>query len=101
MKSEEDAEKFKAEIETHRAAVKADAEKSVRRTLILRQAAKLENITVDDKELNDQMEMMSRYYGCKPRELRDMLEKSGSIDELRMDIINGKVLEKLTETAIG
>ncbi len=101
VKSEEDAEKFKAEIETHRAAVKADAEKSVRRTLILRQAAKLENITVDDKELNDQMEMMSRYYGCKPRELRDMLEKSGAIDELRVDIVNGKVLEKLTDAALA
>ena len=45
--------------------------------------------------------MMSRYYGCKPNELRDMLEKSGSIDELRADIVNGKVLEKLTEAAIA
>ncbi|MBO7328250.1 MAG: trigger factor [Lentisphaeria bacterium] len=101
VKSEEDAEKFKAELADHRAAVEDDAKKSVRRALILRQIAKLENISVDDKELDEQLQMMSRYYGCKPRELRDMLEKSGSIDELRMDIINGKVLEKLTETAIG
>ena len=101
VKSEEDAEKFKAELAEHRAAVEDDAKKSVRRALILRQIAKLENISVDDKELDEQLQMMSRYYGCKPRELRDMLEKSGSIDELRMDIINGKVLEKLTETAIG
>ncbi|MBE6355832.1 MAG: trigger factor [Lentisphaerae bacterium] len=100
VKSEEDAEKFKAELADHRAAVEADAKAAVRRALILRNIAKLENISVDDKELDDQLQMMSRYYGCKPRELRDMLEKSGSIDELRMDIINGKVLEKLTAAAI-
>ncbi|MBQ9803254.1 MAG: hypothetical protein IJW35_00255, partial [Lentisphaeria bacterium] len=101
VKSEEDAEKFKAAIADHRAAVEADAKAAVRRTLILRQAAKLENITVDDNELDAQMQMMSRYYGCKPRELRDMLEKSGAIDELRVDIINGKVLEKLTDAALA
>lgn len=101
VKSEEDAEKFKAALADHRAAVEADAKAAVRRTLILRQAAKLEKITVDDKELDAQMQMMSRYYGCKPRELRDMLEKSGAIDELRVDIINGKVLEKLTDAALA
>ena len=72
----------------------------VRRSLILRQVAKLEEISLDEKELDEQLAMMSRYYGCKPRELREMLEKSGSIDELRMDIINGKALEKLTQAAI-
>ena len=30
-----------------------------------------------------------------------MLEKSGAIDELRVDIVNGKVLEKLTEAALA
>ena len=101
VKSDEDAEKFKAELADHRAAVEADAKAAVRRALILRKIAKLENVIVDDLELNEQLAMMSRYYGCKPRELRDMLEKSGSIDELRMDIINGKVLEKLTDAAIN
>ncbi len=101
VKSDEDAEKFKAELADHRAAVEADAKAAVRRALILRKIAKLENVIVDDLELNEQLAMMSRYYGCKPRELRDMLEKSGSIDELRMDIVNGKVLEKLTDAAIN
>jgi trigger factor len=101
VKSDEDAEKFKAELADHRAAVEADAKAAVRRALILRKIAKLENISVDDSELDEQLTMMSRYYGCKPRELRDMLEKSGSIDELRMDIVNGKVLEKLTDAAIN
>jgi trigger factor len=84
----------------HRAAVEDEAKKMVRRSLILRQVAKLEEISLDEKELDEQLAMMSRYYGRKPRELREMLEKSGSIDELRMDIINGKALEKLTQAAI-
>lgn len=101
VKSDEDAEKFKAELADHRAAVEADAKAAVRRALILRQIAKLEKITIEESELDSQLQMMSRYYGCKPRELREMLEKSGSIDELRVDMVNGKVLEKLTEAALA
>ena len=101
VKSEDDAEKFKAAMAEHRAEVEADAKAAVRRSLLLRKIAKLEKITVDENELGGQLQLMSRYYGCKPHELRDMLEKSGSIDELRADMINGKVLEKLTETAVN
>jgi len=60
VKSEEDAEKFKAELADHRAAVKPEAEKTVRRMLILRQAAKLEQVSVGDQELESQIAMMSR-----------------------------------------
>ena len=101
VKTEADAEKFKAELADHRAAVKGEAEKAVRRMLILRQAAKLENISVGDQELETQIQMMSRYYGSKPKELRNMLEKSGAIDELRAEIVNDKVLEKLTDSALA
>ena len=45
--------------------------------------------------------MMSRYYGYKPRELRETLEKSGAIDELRADIINSKVLSQLSTAALA
>lgn len=101
VKNEEDAEKFKAELETHRAAAKPEAETAVRRALILRKLAKLENIEVSDAELDGQMQMMSHYYGYKPQELRATLEKSGAIEELRADIVNAKVLEKLSAAALA
>ena len=40
------------------------------------------------------------YYGYKPNKFRDMMEKSGAIDELRMDIINSKALETLAREAV-
>ena len=38
---------------------------------------------------------MSRYYGYKPNELRNMLEKTGGMGELELDMMNGKVLDFL------
>jgi len=100
VKSEEDAEKFKAEMEEHRKSAAAEAEKALRRSLILRKVAKLENISVDESEVESQMEGMSRYYGYRPREMRDMMQKSGAIDELRLDMVNAKALERLVEGAL-
>ena len=63
VKDEAGAEKFKAELKEHRAAVEADAKNAVRRTLILRKAAIAEKVEVSDNELDFQLNMMSRYYG--------------------------------------
>ena len=45
--------------------------------------------------------MMSRYYGFNAKEMRSTLEKNGGIDELRTDLINGKVLDKLATAALN
>ena len=100
VKSEEDAEKFKSELEAHRKEAEAAAAKSLRRSLILRQIAKQEKITVAESELENQMQGMSRYYGYRPKEMRSMLEKSGAIDDLRIDMVNAKVLERLVDAAL-
>ena len=100
VKSEEDAEKFKKEIEAKRAEAEPAARAALRRSLILRKIAKLENISVGDSELDAQLAMMSYQYGCKPRELKSMMEKNGAIDEFRADIANAKVLDKLVESAL-
>lgn len=101
VKDEAGAEKFKAELNEHRAAVEADAKAAVRRSLILRKAAIAEKVEVSDNELNFQLDMMSRYYGFKAKEMRSTLEKNGGIDELRTDLINGKVLDKLATAALN
>ena len=101
VKSEEDAEKFKAELEDHRKAADADARAAVRRQLILRKAAIAEKVEVSDNELDFQLNMMSRYYGFNAKEMRSTLEKNGGIDELRADLISGKVLEKLATAALN
>lgn len=99
VKSEADAEEFKAKQEEHRATAAEAAKKALRRTFILRQIAKLENITISREEVDARVKGISGYYGYKEKELRAMLEKSGGMEELQLDILNAKVLEFLADKA--
>ena len=72
-------EKFKEELEAKRAEAEVAAKAALRRTLILRKIAKLEDITVEDAELDTQLAMMSYQYGYKAKELKSMMEKNGAI----------------------
>lgn len=100
VKSEEDAEKFKKEIDAHRAEAEKAARAALRKTFLLRKIARLEKITLDQKEVDAQLRDMSRYYGYKEKEFRDMLEKNGGMDDLQLDLINAKVLNQLAEAAV-
>ena len=44
-------------------------------------------------------ELMSRYYGYKEKEFRAMLEKTGGIEEMHLDILNAKVADFLAANA--
>lgn len=100
VKSEEDAEKFKKEIDAHRAEAEKAARVALRKSFLLRKIAKLEKISLDQKEVDAQLRDMSRYYGYKEKEFRDMLEKNGGMDDLQLDLLNAKVLNQLAEAAV-
>lgn len=100
VKSEEDAEKFKKEIDAHRAEAEKAARAVLRKSFLLRKIAKLEKISLDQKEVDAQLRDMSRYYGYKEKEFRDMLEKNGGMDDLQLDLLNAKVLNQLAEAAV-
>ena len=100
VKSEEDANKFKEELDAKRAEAETAAKAALRRTLILRKVAKLEEVTVEDAELDTQLAMMSYQYGYKAKELKDMMEKNGAIEEFRIDMTNAKTLDKLVGMAL-
>ena len=100
VKSEEDANKFKEELDAKRAEAETAAKAALRRTLILRKVAKLEEVTVEDAEMDAQLAMMSYQYGYKAKELKDMMEKNGAIEEFRIDMINAKTLDKLVGMAL-
>ncbi len=95
VRSEADAEKFKAELDEHKKTAEAAARVALRRRLILSKLAKLENLTISDAELNDRITGMSYYYGMKPAEMRTALERNGAIEELRMEMAAEGALEKL------
>ncbi len=100
VKSAEDAEKFKADMESNTKTAEENAARQLRRSLILRKIAKSENISISAAELNAQIDSMSRYYGYKPAEFRSMLEKNGAMDEIALDMVNAKTLDKLVEDAL-
>ena len=91
VKSEADAEEFKKNLEEKRAEAKVEASAKLRRELVFRKIAKLENITVSAAEVDREIEMMSRYYRKKPAELRSLMEKNGAIEALQSEILNNKV----------
>ena len=91
VKSEADAEEFKKNLDQNRADAKVEASAKLRRELVFRKIAKLENITVSAAEVDREIEMMSRYYRKKPAELRSIMEKNGAIEALQSEILNNKV----------
>ena len=95
VRSDADADKFKAELEEHRKTAETAARAALRRKLILGKLAKLENLTVSDKELDERITAMSYYYGMKPAELRSAMIRNGAIEELRMEAASEKALEQL------
>ncbi len=99
VKSEEEAEKFKAELEEHKKVAEVEAKKALRRTFILRKLAKAESITLEENEVDAQLREMSRYYGYKEKEFRAMLEQNGGMDDLQLDILSNKVLNHLADQA--
>ena len=99
VKSEADAEEFKKHQEEHRAKAAEAAKAALRRGFILRRIAKLENIAITREEVDARLKGISGYYGYKEKELRAMLEKSGGMEELQLDILNAKVLDFLADTA--
>ena len=99
VRSEEDAEKFKAEIETHKAEAEKNAKEALRKTFILRKIAKAEDIRLEEAEVNAQLQEISRQYGYPAKEFRAMLEKNGRMDQFQLELLNAKVLDKLAEAA--
>lgn len=99
VKKEEDVEEFKKNIEAHKKEAAVNAALRLRRVFILRKIAEKENIKVENHEFDSELKNMSKYYGYKEKELRSMLEKSGGVEEMHLDILTGKVSEFLAKNA--
>lgn len=97
VRSEEDAEKFKAEKDAHMDAAKKNAEEALRKQFIVRKIAKLEKISLTEQEISDHLRQMSAYTGIEPEKLVQLLQKSGRINELETELLIGKTLDALAE----
>jgi trigger factor len=99
VKKEEDVEEFKKNIEAHKKEAAVNAALRLRRIFILRKIAEKEKIKVESHEFDGELKNMSKHYGYKEKELRGMLEKSGGIEEMHLDILSGKVSDFLVKNA--
>ena len=91
VKSEEEAEVFKKDMDAHKKKAEKEAAKKLRKTFIMRKIAELEKISVEQHEIDGQIKGMSAHYGYKEKEFRSMLEKAGGMEEMHMDMLSVKV----------
>ncbi|MDD5727749.1 MAG: trigger factor [Victivallales bacterium] len=99
VKSKEEGEKFKKELDNHKQEAEKLAAERLRRVFIMRKIAKLENISVEQHEIDGQIKGMSSHYGYKEKEFRSMLEKAGGMEDMHMDMLSAKVAEFLSREA--
>jgi trigger factor len=79
--------------------LRPDAERSVRRTLVLEAIAEREGLAVADAEVDAEIERLAREAGRPPQVVRSLLERGGDLDGLRASLRETKVLRFLTEHA--
>ena len=91
VKSEEEAEAFKKDMDAKKKEAEKAAEAKLRKTFIMRKIAELEKISVEQHEIDGQIKGMSAHYGYKEKEFRSMLEKAGGMEEMHMDMLSMKV----------
>ena len=99
IKNDADAEKFKAELEQHRAEADKAARERLRRMFIFRKIAAKESITVDEAQVAARLEAMAAYYGKKASELRKIMEGNGGLDTMRLEMLDEKVWRFLADKA--
>jgi len=99
VKSEEEAEVFKKDMDAHKKEAEKIAAAKLRKTFIMRKIAELEKISVEQHEIDGQIKGMSTHYGYQEKEFRSMLEKAGGMEEMHMDMLSMKVANFLGKEA--
>jgi trigger factor len=87
-----DYEKLAAEL-------RSEAERAVRRALILEAIAEREELTADDADVEAEIARLARESGRAPQTVRSLLERGGDLDGLRLTLREGKTLALLVEHA--
>ncbi|QHW34138.1 trigger factor [Paenibacillus rhizovicinus] len=82
-----------------RGQMRGDAEKRVRNNLVLEQIAKNEGIVVNDEDLNEELENLSKQYSRSAEELRTIFESNGNLDNIKEDLVLRKTIKFLLDNS--
>jgi len=76
-----------------------EAVRRVRSSLILEEIARLENITVSEEELDEEIKKMAARHNQHPAALKKSLKEKGSLEDVRLDLLETKTLDFLVSHA--
>ncbi|WP_028543550.1 trigger factor [Paenibacillus taiwanensis] len=74
-----------------------EANKRVKNNLVLEQIAKEEGLSITEEELSQELENMGQAYQRSAEEIRTILEKNGSLDNLREEALLRKTIKFIAE----
>lgn len=79
--------------------MKEEAEKRVKSSLVLEAIANAENVSVDEEDINQELEAMSQTYRQPAEELRRIIELTGNLEDFKSDIRIKKTVKWLIENS--
>lgn len=82
-----------------RAQMHADALKRVRNNLVLEQIAKNENIDVEEQDVNEELENLSKTYSRSVEELREIFTANGNLQNIKEDLVLRKTIKFLLDNS--
>ena len=97
VKSEADAEKFKADMEKHLADAEVEARKKLSRNFILTAIAEQEKVEVSPAEFDQHLEELAGYYRCKKQDIVKRLQENDAFGDFHADLVIGKTLDVLCD----
>ncbi|MEO8609612.1 MAG: trigger factor [Chloroflexota bacterium] len=77
------------------------AMRNVKRSLVLREVMKVENIEVPDSKINQQIDTMLLQFGEQAESLRPMLDTPAMRENVRNDLLEQSVLDRIAAIAKG
>jgi trigger factor len=93
---EENAKKMSAErLQELREAVRPEAERAVKRLLIVEQVADIQNLRATEEEMDERIESIAKQNDTTPAEVYANLQKAGRLETLEREITERKVFDFL------
>ena len=88
-------------MEQLRDETRPQAEKRLKRTLVLAEFAKAEAVRIEKEDITQEVERVSSSYGERAEAVRSALEQPDVLGAIRSDVYNRKVINHLLDIATG
>jgi trigger factor len=89
----------KTDLASLQAQMREEAEGTVRNTLVLLEVARRNQITVDERDIEDEVKARAESENVKASQIRRLLKETGEIDSIRNRIFFRKIAKVLRESA--